>query len=185
MAPFFATVRSKLGRLNQKQVDGFNAILEASKAHVTSHRAYMLATAWHETAMTMQPIREYGSHKYLDKYDTARLAERLGNTPEDDDDGQLFAGRGFVQITGRDNYRRFGIENTPDDALKLDVATNILVKGMYEGLFTGKGLNDYLTTAHGNIETFTKARRIINGTDKDRQIAQYALIFQEALDGVA
>jgi len=79
-----------------------------------------------------KPIREYGSHKYLDKYDTGKLAERLGNTPEDDDDGQRYAGRGFIQITGRANYREYGdllgvdLLSNPDLALDPTHAASIL-----------------------------------------------------------
>lgn len=178
MEPFFATVRSKLGRLNQKQVDGFNAILEATKAHVTSHRAYTLATAWHETAMTMQPISEYDKGR-----------GRAYGVPGRNG-GQIAYGRGYVQLTWDDNYERMDRELRLNGKLVKNyelandpkIAADIMVVGMANGVFTGKSLNDFLTSDRGNIETFTKARRIINGTDKDRQIAQYALIFQEALN---
>lgn len=42
-------------------------------------------------------------------YDTGRLAEKLGNTPEADGDGQRYKGRGLLQITGKHNYRQASI----------------------------------------------------------------------------
>lgn len=63
-AKFFASARSALfgGKLTQGQVDGITAILDGWQAsQMTDVRwlAYMLATAYHETARTMQPIAEY------------------------------------------------------------------------------------------------------------------------------
>lgn len=174
-AKFFASVRLSFGPLDQGQVDGFGAVTNALIGWPVSWVAYALATTWHETAHKMQPIKELGGHAYLDKYDTGKLASALGNTPQDDDDGQRYAGRGYVQITGRRNYDRFGIADTPDDALKPDVAARILREGMEKGVFTGRKLSDYLPGDYVN------ARRIINGTDKADQIAMYASKFEQAL----
>ena len=172
---FFASVRGRFGGLSQAQVDGFKSLLTVMRPWPVSWASYGLGTTWHETAHTMQPIKERGGADYLSKYDTGRLASALGNTPSADGDGQLYAGRGYVQITGRANYRKFGIEATPDDALKPEVAGRILVEGMERGLFTGKKLSDYLPGDYFN------ARRIINSTDKAQMIADYANDFERAL----
>lgn len=65
--------------------------------------AMFYAQTLHES-MDFSRTRELGSHGYLDKYDTGKLAVALGNTPEDDDDGQKYCGRGLIQITGKYNY---------------------------------------------------------------------------------
>lgn len=77
-------------------------------------RAAFLAQVGHESGQ-FQYVRELGNDKYLSKYDTGKLAARLGNTPEADGDGQRYKGRGLIQITGRDNYARCG------EALGLDL----------------------------------------------------------------
>ena len=58
-----ATVSNGLfgGNLKQSQLNGINDILAAAKAQGVCMReqvAYLLATAFHETAQTMQPVRE-------------------------------------------------------------------------------------------------------------------------------
>lgn len=69
--------------------------------------AMFLGQVMHESA-EFRHVRELGSNAYLAKYDTGRLAARLGNTPEADGDGQLYRGRGLIQITGAANYRDCG-----------------------------------------------------------------------------
>lgn len=177
-AEFFSVVRAHFGALSTGQVQGFNALTAALAGWPVSWTAYALATAWHETAHTMQPIKEIGGEAYFKrKYDIQGerpdKAKTLGNL--NPGDGARYAGRGYVQITGRTNYRRFGIENAPDDAMKSDVAARILKDGMSDGVFTGKALHHYLPGDYVN------ARRIINGTDKADMIARYAAKFEQAL----
>lgn len=189
-AKFFAHVRSRFGALRQTQVDGFVFLLDrlAETNLIRNQAAYILATVWHETASTMQPITERGPRQYFDQYDTGRKAKALGNTPQKDDDGWLYRGRGYVQITGAENYRQisarlgFDLLNQPDLALEPQIAWQILLLGMTEGLFTGRCLSDYLTPTKTDYLT---ARRIVNGLDRATQIAEYARVFEFALRGAA
>lgn len=175
---FFASVRDDFGKLSQSQVDGFSIVTAALKGWDVTWVAYALGTAWHETASTMQPIKEYGGDAYFKKmYDIEGArpdkARELGNV--NPGDGARYAGRGYVQLTGRANYARFGIESAPDDAMKPEVAARIMQDGMEGGWFTGKSMRDYLPGDYVN------ARRIINGRDKAELIAGYARNFERAL----
>ena len=163
------------GKLSQSQVQGIETLIAATAGLHITHRAYLMATAKHETANTMQPITEYGGRKYFDKYDTGKLAKALGNTPEADGDGFKYRGRGYVQITGRANYAKFGIASEPDKALDPELAAYILVRGCQEGMFTGKKLSDYLPG------DYKQARRVVNGLDQANIIAGYAANFERAL----
>lgn len=68
-----------------------------------------------EAAFLAQVAHESGEFRWLRElasgaaYDTGELAKRLGNTPEADGDGQLYKGRGPIQITGKSNYRDCGL----------------------------------------------------------------------------
>ncbi len=184
MDKFFNALAPLFPRMTTKQREGIIILTNASRHLPLEQRAYLLATAYHETAFTMQPIIEFGGVKYFDKYDTGRLAEALGNTPQADGDGYFFRGRGYVQITGRTNYENAGrklkvdLVNKPDLALDARIAADILIKGSVEGWFTGKKLNDYITSTK---KDYRNARRIINGVDKADAIAKYAEVFEQAL----
>ena len=186
---FWAEIREKRlfgSTISQSQVDGTSLILrQAAKRSISlRYLAYALATAFHETATSMQPITEYGGRRYFDKYDSGRLAKALGNTQSLDGDGFIYRGRGYVQLTGQRNYALAGNKlnvdflKSPDLALDPSVAADIMFSGMTEGWFTGKSFDDYLDRSPPDYVT---ARRIINGMDCADRIAGYAKIFEKAL----
>lgn len=201
-ATFYAGVRSSVfgGSMTQGQVDGCEVITKAWEKYGdgdTQKLAYLLATAFHETARTMQPIYERGNgdgpdadkwDDYLEKYDTGKLAKALGNSPEADGDGVLYAGRGYVQLTGLANYKKasakLGVDlvKSPAKALDPDIAARILISGCMGGWFTGKRLHDYIDNG---TASYIGARRVVNGQDKAKLIAGYAVHFEHALEAAA
>lgn len=194
---FFDTVRRDLfaGRLRPGQIDGLNAILDRFEETLPEGDdrwlAYMLATAYHETAATLQPVREtlaLTDEKAIAALDRAMASGRLKTvkTPywRPDAEGKSWLGRGFVQLTHRRNYEAMtnatGIDliARPERAMEKDVAVTILFRGMIDGLFSGKCLKDYFA---GDLEDWTGARRIINGLDRAALVAGYAKAFYAAL----
>lgn len=169
---FFDSVRSAFGSLTQGQVNGFNTLLDVQELDYgwddLRWMAYCLATAWHETAATMQPIKEYGSESYL------------RSKPY-----YPYVGRGYVQLTWEDNYRKMEkklsiplLGKNMDNALQPDAAAMILFVGMRDGDFTGKSLEDYFDH---DTDDPRNARRIVNGTDKADLIAGYHRNFLDCL----
>ena len=77
-----------------------NAAMEEFEINTPTRQAAFLAQVAHESG-SLRYVRELASGS---AYDTGRLAKRLGNTPEDDDDGERYRGRGLIQITGTSNY---------------------------------------------------------------------------------
>lgn len=179
--------------ITQAELAGCEAIIDGARqaAWSTADLAYGLATAWHETAHTMQPVKEFGGPEYLRRmYDiTGRrptMARQMGNTVPGD--GVRYAGRGFVQLTWKSNYARAGAKldlplvGNPDLAMELRHAGAIMAWGMAQGWFTGKRLRDYLPArGPAMLPQFIEARRIINGTDRAADIAAFAVDFQEAV----
>lgn len=125
--------------------------------------AYVLATSFWETAHTMKPVVE----AYWLSEDWRRRNLRY----------YPWVGRGFVQLTWEKNYRRAETETGepvhqhPERALDPVVAAKIAVTGMKHGWFTGRDLDDFIDIKHSD---FKGARAIINGRDKDDEIAEIA-----------
>lgn len=198
---FFDVVRDRLfgGSLSGSQVAGTEMILDRGLAVRTPlrHLAYMLATAFHETSTTMQPILETRSPREksnpsidvaIKRLDKAFAAGKLPwvNKPywRKDADGKSWLGRGLVQLTHKYNYDRLGkmigvdLVADPDRAMDPGIAISIMFFGMTDGAFTGRPLSDYLD---GGTPDYVNARRVINGTESARKVADYAERFEQAL----
>ena len=174
-----------------------NKVVEtlAEEIYNPVYMAYILATIYHETAGTFLPIEEYGkgkTKKYGRVYDIG--TEQYGycngqdnRTYKISDYPNLYYGRGYVQLTWFDNYKKFGdllnidLLGYPKKACEPDIAAKITILGMTKGLFTGYSLSRAFKN-HGLVDAdWLNARKIINGTDKDAKIAAEAKIFLEHL----
>lgn len=190
---FFNAIRSNLtnnGSLSQSQVDGFNNLLNEGETRQIplGWIAYVLATAWYETAYTMQPVRE--TLASTDAQAIATLNRLYPNVRNKYWEGGWF-GRGYVQLTWQRNYQIMGqwlgvnLVGNPSLALDPTIAAKIAYEGMIRGMFTGRKLSDYIsnTTQSDQVEfqDYVNARRIINGTNRDTLIAGFALKIQKAL----
>jgi hypothetical protein len=184
LAAFFASVRELFGPLKDpKQVEGFNALLEAMAGWPITWVAYGLATAWHETGKKMQPVRE--AHWLSESW----REQNLRYWPH--------YGRGYVQITWPKNYEWLdgasaaaGLTKPGDIladldlAMRPDIAALALRMGLEEGRYDaqGKRMADRLP-ASGRVsrEQYVNARYLVNIQDKAGEIADYAIKFEHAL----
>jgi predicted chitinase len=169
---FFEGYRKRFGALKQAKVDAINFLLDKlddSKVFNLAYEyAYILATIFHETQFTMEPITERGTQAYLHgkKY-------------------YPYIGRGFVQLTWLFNYKKFGdilkinLVEEPELANDPETAWKILELGMSKGLYTGKKLGDYVNE---NGADYYNARRVINGVDCASAIKSYAEKFESCIE---
>ena len=171
---YFDAVRASLfsGSMSQRQVDGQNDILDVwervptvAPSIVLDLRwlAYMLATTYHETSKEMWPIEEYGKGS----------GQPYG--VKDKETGQTYYGRGYVQLTWRDNYHRAVIElglSGEEDiewhahmALDGVIAARVMFRGMYYGWFRkdDKGPQTLPRYFGPSADDPYMAREIING----------------------
>ncbi|GAB0156240.1 hypothetical protein CHRYSEOSP005_15040 [Chryseobacterium sp. Alg-005] len=161
-------------KLDQTEVDAITVFLDfvdaTWKTFTIPQWAYVFATTLHETDATFLPIKEayWLSEEWRRK--------NLRYFP--------YYGRGYVQITWKENYKKFSedigedfVEN-PDLVMIPKYAFKILVDGFKNGAFTGKKISHYI---NNNVKDYKGARRCINGTDKKDLIASYAETFERIL----
>ena len=179
--------------LTTPQVMGVDALLDAGKDLPLHHMANVLAQVHHETGGGMYPVKETVMPHHNDRlpsdaevkrrleaaWSSGRLRQVGVKTPYWR--GGAF-GRGQIQITHEKNYAKFGITNY-SDAIKRDVSARIAVKGMRDGMFTGKKLSDYDFPSALDNPPRTNPRRIVNGQDgTDDKIRAMHFAFVWALE---
>lgn len=194
---FYDSVRGWLfnGNMSKSQVEGLENLLDVwftdyhhrfEKSVSLRMLAYMLATAYHETSRTMQPVRETlatTDKQAIDRLDRAWARGKLGSvrTPYWRDG---FFGRGYVQLTHRRNYEKASAKlkvdfvSNPSLAMDRTYAAHILFRGSIEGWFTSLRLSDYIKPT---TTSYVSARAIINGRDRATHVAGYAQYFEKAL----
>lgn len=194
-AAFFKAVRSSLfaGKISASQIAGTEAILDEAGMRGTRLEwlAYMLATAFHETAHTMQPVRETLANtddKAIRILDRSFAAGKLSwvKTPywRKDADGKSWLGRGLVQLTHKRGYQVMtpivGVDlvANPNMAMETRVAVKIMFEGMERGSFTAHKLSAHINDQKTD---YYNARRIINGVESAAKVATYAKAFEAAL----
>lgn len=173
------------------------------------HIAYILATAYHETGGSFVPIMEnmnyttakrlmqvwpsrFPSYEFAAQYiyNPVKLGNyvyngRLGNKMGTDD-GYNYRGRGLSQLTGKENYEKWGkilgkdFITSPELMCDPEVSAAILVTGLITGEYSGKKLSDYLNSEK---KDYVNARRCVNADVKlnGQRIADIAQRFETIL----
>lgn len=173
-----------LVNLTTQNVEGMEKLLDYAESRPiklnTQRLANTTATAWWESGQTMHPVKEA-----FWKSEAWRKAN-LRYFP--------WYGRGLVQTTWEENYRKIAIAmglpadffiKNPDLLLTFQYALPALFVGMEKGIYTGKDLDDYIDDVdesdEEDLREYVAARRIVNGTDKAREIGKLSLAFEHAL----
>ena len=150
--------------LDEEQKRNARIIMDECVRYTTNDKqlAYILSTAIGECSL--RPVREWRAPEGSQLWHIQNAYWYSG-----------YFGRGYVQITWIYNYQRFGqllnidLVNNPDLALAPDAGAKIMCIGMTQGLFTGKGLNDFLGDGR---DDWNGARTIVNGWDKAAEFGE-------------
>ncbi len=197
---FFAALRARGSgvfgtKLSQGQVDGMEGILTAFAAvgdGKADTLAYALATAYHETGSRMAPVREgfattdAGARRAVNglakkrgpNSAVAKYARPTGAY------GHVYYGRGHVQMTWLENYEKSSSDagtdlvKNPDAMLDPETSARVLIRGLLDGRWNGKGKGLRFYLDKGNL---TEARRTVNVLDKAETIAGYHRAFLGAI----
>jgi RHS repeat-associated protein len=169
----------------QKRTVGFSIAIILATARDAElsleQMAYVLGTAELESNLGLTMIEFASGAKYEGRI------KSLGNTQKGD--GVRYKGRGFVQITGRYNYKkwsdRLGVDliSDPAKAATPPIAAEVIVHGMQDGFAADKKGRRHTLDRYINAQgiDFFNARRIVNGLDRANRIAGYAEDFRQEL----
>lgn len=181
---FYQTLRAEGINLTTQNVIGFERCVDylVIRDAPLGSASYAMATAFWETAQTMHPVREaYWMSEGWRK-------RNLRYYP--------FYGRGIIQTTWEDGYRRAGklisdltgkvvdCVRKPDLLLQWEYALPAWYEGMEAGIYTNKSNEDYIdnideSDAEDQRE-YRNARRIVNLMDKADTIAKLAITMEHA-----
>lgn len=133
---------------------GYRAIREN-----LNYRAESLVKVWPRYFPDMATAKAY--EKQPEKIANRAYANRMGNGPESSGDGWRYAGKGLIQLTGKDNYTRYaqsleiGLEEASEHLTTFEGCTQSAA-----WFWESNNLNQWADS--GDILTLTK--RINGGT---------------------
>lgn len=113
---------------------------------------------------------ESGSLRYVEEiasgkdYDTGAKARQLGNTPQADGDGQRYKGRGLIQITGRTNYKLYGVVIGKDMENVTEKNWLLLRQPRYAADSAGWFWKTHHLNERADRDEHTNITKIINGS---------------------
>lgn len=175
---FFGSYREEYGSLIQSQVSGIENLLNCIERDLDVNdvrwAAYIMATVKHECADQWQPIEEFGKGQGRPYGIEVQVTGSDGKQYLN-----VYYGRGYVQLTWKDNYEKMskvlGLDDEllihPERVMEPEIAYSIMSYGMRNGSFTGRKLSDFI---HDETCDYKNARRIINGLDRWQTIQDYA-----------
>ena len=124
------------------------------------YKAETLMRVWPTRFPNMEIAKQYAMQP--EKIANRAYADRMGNGPEASGDGWRYAGKGLIQLTGKENYTRFAnsIGMTPEEVSQyLQTFDGAVQSACW--FWHDKKLNEYADTQ--DILTMTK--RINGGTN--------------------
>ena len=175
---------SKLkGHVPESVIQQIPAVMEKFQINTPLRLAHFLAQCGHESGgfKAVQENLNYsadGLKKIFPKYFPGNLAEsyvrnpekiaarvyggRMGNGNEDTKEGYKFRGRGYIQLTGKDNYAAFGKSIGEDTVSNPDLVSSKYPLASAAWFFSKNGLNS-LSDKGADETTIKEVTRKVNG----------------------
>lgn len=189
-------------RLSSDQREAIDALFDSWEHDGDSDKrklAYILATAFRESRGTFLPIREAPTcptdacrETVIRDLLTKRAVAESRPTPGPSiyaslqANGQRYYGRGYIQISGPENYKRISklmnmgstLYDEPDKVMEPEISRTILIRGMMLGWF-GPPLSHYFNESN---DDWISARRSVNpGSPHKKVTAEYGKEFDTCL----
>lgn len=140
----------------EKYVDGINAAMMYAAISTRLAAANFLAQIGHESGSLVYVRELWGPTPAQVRYE-GRTG--LGNVIPGD--GKKFMGRGFIQVTGRSNYKDCSLALFGDERLVEDPST--LEKPEYAALSAGWFWKKNSLNKLADVDQFTATSKVING----------------------
>lgn len=137
LADMANTLKTKLKLVQGDSVRALAFEADAQGVQGLWQFAHVLGTCWHESRLI--PQKEKRARKGTQVWE---MQEKYWHTG--------FYGHGLIQLTHERNFAKFGkmrgkdYVGNPELVLDVNESAFIAVKGMKDGLFTGKKLSDYI-----------------------------------------